>query len=64
MKAGQQRNRSKGEGGYHGDFPDTATANGTYGDSGGASRFFYCQQGIEKRTRARQRSSQLSNRWT
>ncbi len=42
MKAGQQRNQSKGKGGYHGDFPETATANGTYGDSGGASRFFYC----------------------
>jgi site-specific DNA-methyltransferase (adenine-specific) len=42
MKAGQQRNQSKGKGGYHGNFPETATANGTYGDSGGASRFFYC----------------------
>ena len=48
MKAGQQRNRSKGEGGYHGDFPDTATANGTYGDSGGASRFFYCSKASKK----------------
>ena len=41
MKAGQRRNRSKGGGGYHGDFPDTASEKGTYGDSGGASRFFY-----------------------
>jgi DNA modification methylase len=48
MKAGQQRNRSKGKGGYHGDFPDTATANGTYGDSGGASRFFYCGKASSK----------------
>ncbi len=48
MKAGQQRSRSKGEGGYHGDFPDTATANGTYGDSGGASRFFYCGKASKK----------------
>ncbi len=48
MKPGQQRNRSKGEGGYHGDFPDTATANGTYGDSGGASRFFYCSKASKK----------------
>ena len=48
MKAGQQRNRSKGEGGYHGDFPDTASAAGTYGDSGGASRFFYCGKATKK----------------
>ena len=41
MAAGQQRKRSKDGGGYHGDFPDTASASGTYGDSGGASRFFY-----------------------
>jgi len=41
MAAGQQRQDSKGEGGYHGGFPDTATAHDTYGDSGGASRFFY-----------------------
>lgn len=48
MKPGQQRARSKGEGGYHGDFPDTATVNGTYGDSGGASRFFYCSKASKK----------------
>jgi len=42
MKPGQQRKRSKGKGGYHGDFPDEATATGTHGDAGGASRFFYC----------------------
>jgi len=48
MKAGQQRNQSKGGGGYHGDFPDMATANGTYGDSGGASRFFYCAKANKK----------------
>lgn len=42
MKAGQQRQKSKGKGGYHGDFPDEATSTDTYGDSGGASRFFYC----------------------
>jgi hypothetical protein len=42
MKAGQERKKTKGGGGYHGDFPDTATAQETYGDSGGASRFFYC----------------------
>jgi site-specific DNA-methyltransferase (adenine-specific) len=41
MKAGQQRNSTKGGGGYHGDFPDTASSQGTYGDAGGASRFFY-----------------------
>ncbi len=32
---------SKGGGGYHGNFPDEATAADTYGDTGGASRFFY-----------------------
>lgn len=37
MKPGQPRST---EGGYHGNFPDTATLDGTYGDSGGASRFF------------------------
>jgi site-specific DNA-methyltransferase (adenine-specific) len=41
MAAGQQRQESKGEGGYHGGFPDTATQKDTFGDSGGASRFFY-----------------------
>ena len=48
MKAVQQRNRSKGVGGYHGDFPDTASATGTCGDSGGASRFFYCGKATKK----------------
>ena len=48
MKAGQQRNRSKGGGGYHGDFPDTASEQGTYGDSGGASRFFYVAKAAKK----------------
>ena len=48
MKAGQQRNRSKGDGGYHGDFPDTASERGTYGDSGGASRFFYVAKAAKK----------------
>jgi len=41
MKAGQQRVESKGKGGYHDNFPDTASAHPTYGDRGGASRFFY-----------------------
>lgn len=48
MKAGQQRNRTKDGGGYHGGFPDTASATGTYGDSGGASRFFYCSKATKK----------------
>jgi site-specific DNA-methyltransferase (adenine-specific) len=48
MKPGQHRNHSKGKGGYHGDFPDTVTANGTYGDFGGASRFFYCSKATKK----------------
>lgn len=40
MKADTHRNS---EGGYHGDFPqDRVGARDTYGDSGGASRFFYC----------------------
>lgn len=41
MKPGQQRQKTKGGGGYHGNMPDEATAAGTYGDSGGPSRFFY-----------------------
>lgn len=41
MNPGQPRNASMGKGGYMGDFPDTCTLTGTYGDSGGASRFFY-----------------------
>lgn len=40
MKAGQQRKSSKGGGGYHGHMPDEASETGTYGDKGGASRFF------------------------
>lgn len=42
MNPKQQRKASKGKGGYHGNFPDTATESGTYGDSGTAARFFYC----------------------
>ena len=52
MKAGQQRNKSKGDGGYHGDFPDMATANDTYGDSGGASRFFFCAKSSSRERNA------------
>jgi site-specific DNA-methyltransferase (adenine-specific) len=48
MKAGQQRKRTKGGGGYHGGFPETASATGTYGDTGGASRFFYCSKATKK----------------
>ena len=48
MKAGQERNASKGGGGYHGHMPDEASATGTYGDSGGASRFFYCPKATKK----------------
>ena len=44
MKPGQQRRTTLGAGGYHGNMPDEATAAGTYGDSGGASRFFYCSK--------------------
>ena len=40
MKAGQMRRVSKGDGGYNGNMPDTATEHTTFGDSGGASRFF------------------------
>lgn len=42
MKSGQQRKESRGDGGFHGGFPDEATRQDTYGDTGGASRFFYC----------------------
>ncbi len=42
MKPGQQRKQTKGGGGYHGNMPDETTALGTYGDTGGASRFFFC----------------------
>jgi len=48
MKSGQQRKKSKGGGGYHGNMPDEATSAGTYGDSGGASRFFYCAKASPK----------------
>jgi hypothetical protein len=41
MKAGQRRQASLGGGGYHGNMPDEATASGTYGDTGSASRFFF-----------------------
>lgn len=39
MRAGSQRSSG---GGYHGNFSGEATAKDTYGDCGGASRFFYC----------------------
>lgn len=41
MAAGQQRQASRGLGGYANGMPDSASLAGTYGDSGGASRFFY-----------------------
>jgi hypothetical protein len=41
MKPGQKRHASRGLGGYGDGFPDEASLNGTYGDSGGASRFYY-----------------------
>ena len=47
MVAGQTRQKTKGGGGYHGNFPDKATDTDTYGDSGGASRFFPQFQGPE-----------------
>jgi len=37
---GAERKNTKGGGGYHGNMPDTYTLDGTYGDSGGASRFY------------------------
>lgn len=40
MKPGQQRKATLGKGGYHNGFPDDATLRGTYGDSGGPSRFY------------------------
>ena len=45
MKPGQKRHQG---GGYHGNMPTEATATGTYGDSGGASRFFYCPKITKK----------------
>ena len=42
MKAGQQRKQSRGKGGYQNGFPEEATRQDTYGDRGGASRFFPC----------------------
>lgn len=44
MKPRQMRKSSKGDGGYQGSFPDEASAQGTYGDTGGASRFFFVAQ--------------------
>jgi hypothetical protein len=41
MKAWQKRHKSQGKGGYNDGFPDEATREDTYGDAGGASRFFY-----------------------
>jgi site-specific DNA-methyltransferase (adenine-specific) len=40
MHADQQRQRSDGLGGYHDGFGPRATIGGTFGDTGGASRFF------------------------
>lgn len=52
MKAGQMRKRSEGRGGYHGGFVGGATENGTYGDQGGASRFFYCSKASRRERNA------------
>jgi site-specific DNA-methyltransferase (adenine-specific) len=49
MKAGQQQQRSKGGGGYHGGFPDAATQQGIWGDSGGASRFYTAKASRKER---------------
>lgn len=48
MKAGQARIDSEGLGGYQGGFSGSASENGTYGDKGGASRFFYCAKAGKK----------------
>ena len=64
MKAGQKRKASKGEnGGYHGNMPDEATASDTYGDSGGASRFFYCRQGQQEASAGLATTTPRSSRW-
>ncbi len=41
MKPGQQRVASRGQGGYRGGMPDTASSTGTYGDTGSAHRFYF-----------------------
>lgn len=48
MKAGQQRKKSRGLGGYNDNFPDEATQGGSYGDKGGASRFFNQVQSFDE----------------
>lgn len=48
MQAGAQRKKSLGMGGYHGNFPDIATNDGTYGDCGSAARFFYTSKASRK----------------
>lgn len=40
MVAGQTRKDSYGKGGYHDGFVTAASEHGTYGDTGGASRFY------------------------
>lgn len=52
MNPGQQRRKTKGGGGYHGNMPNEATAVGTYGDIGGASRFFYRAKTTKKEREA------------
>ena len=42
MKAGTQRIMSEGDANTYGHYDSDTTYNDTYGDSGGASRFFYC----------------------
>ena len=42
MKAGTQRIMSEGDANTYGYYDSDTTYNDTYGDSGGASRFFYC----------------------
>jgi DNA modification methylase len=45
LKAGTKRNQG---GGYHGNFPEIAALKDFGGDSGGASRFFYCSKASPK----------------
>jgi site-specific DNA-methyltransferase (adenine-specific) len=52
MSAEQERKASHGKGGYHGGFVQPPSPNGTYGDSGGASRFFYCAKASRKEREA------------
>jgi site-specific DNA-methyltransferase (adenine-specific) len=52
LKPGQRRKASLGKGGYMGNFPDTISLQGSYGDTGTAARYFPAFRYVAKASRS------------